>query len=82
MNQSLSAEVVTIAGIEASPTDRRVYRLYLDLKAEPGTDSTRLVLLLDTEVAANLVEHLAAILPKSASLRGAGNTLAERTSFT
>jgi len=83
MNQSLSAEVLTVAGVEPSPTEGGLYRLCLDLKAEPGTDSTRLVLLLDAEVAANLVEHVAAILPKSAPSQRLGDGLAAaRTSFT
>jgi len=83
MNQSLSAEVLTVVGAEPNATDPRLYRLYLDLKAEPGTDSTRLVLLLDAEVGASLVEHLAALLPKSASSQRLGDGLAAgRTSLT
>ena len=82
MNLSLSAEVLTVVGAEPSPTDGRLYRLYLDLKAEPGSDSTRLVLLLDAEVAANLVEQMAAILPKPIPSQRPGNGLAAGSSLT
>jgi hypothetical protein len=63
MSQSLSAEVTNVVRAEPSSGRPERYEVHLDLKAEPGLASTRLVLVFQTTVAAMLAEYMTAKPP-------------------
>ena len=63
MSQALSAEVQAVVGAEPGAAGIAGCRLHLDLKPEPGSPSTRLVLVLDAEIAASLMAQMRAAFP-------------------
>ncbi len=63
MPQSLHAEVLNVVRAQAPAGHPDRYEIHLDLKADPGSDSTRLVLMFSATAAAALAARLEASPP-------------------
>lgn len=63
MPQSLHAEVLNVVRAEPQAGHPDRYEIHLDLKADPGSDSTRLVLTFSPAASAGLAARLEASPP-------------------